>query len=245
MALPIQDYLIGANDTYAPLFPIPELQQYDNYQIYSIIGIDYPYIQTFLNSAPTAYTYFNPFQIGVAENGYTMQATGFGTILQAGFFTNFIAYQQYSVNEITIDFKLLADKILLIQPKNNRKSIYISSINVISSLSYPSSVTPNLVEINQLRAIAAFNNSIDANQFSYVYVRQGGGVYCELRQWIYTSTGTNPNSINLDSLLDGYGNKLKPLNRKIIPSVDEIITIEYYRINKTESLPVCRSIDWM
>jgi hypothetical protein len=34
MPQPISDYLVG--DTYAPTVPKPSLQQYDNYQIYSI-----------------------------------------------------------------------------------------------------------------------------------------------------------------------------------------------------------------
>jgi hypothetical protein len=38
MPQPINDYLVG--HTYAPPVPKPSLQQYDNYQIYSIVSED-------------------------------------------------------------------------------------------------------------------------------------------------------------------------------------------------------------
>jgi hypothetical protein len=41
MPQPISDYLVG--DAYAPTVPKPSLQQYDNYQIYSIVSEDIIY----------------------------------------------------------------------------------------------------------------------------------------------------------------------------------------------------------
>jgi hypothetical protein len=241
MANPISNYLV--DDLHAPTIPKPSLQQYDNYQIYSIVGIDYPHTHTFLNSVATR----GGSSTGLLQYsiGYDMQATDFGSNSQPGTFTNFLAYQQYSVNPIDVDFKLLANKILAIQPKNTRKSIYISSINVLGSFSDPSPTPVDNTGFNQLQAIANQNNSTDINQFSYVYIQVGGGSYYELRQWIYTSTGTDHQQITLDCLLDGYGVKTKPSSPTITPSFDGIVNIQYYRINRSEPIPICRSIDWM
>jgi hypothetical protein len=241
MALPINDYLI--DDAYKPLVSKPSLQQYDNYQIYSIVGIDYPHNYTFLDSVPTAYVSFGG-GVLVYEASYNMQLTQLSNTIQSGEFSNFIAYQQYSTRPITLDFKLLANKIAAIPTRTTHKSSYISAVNTLASTHFQAIITGANPVFTQYQATANQNNATLANQFSFVKTISGGGTTYVLMQWIYTPTGIEYPKITLDALLDGYGVKTKPSNPVITPSIDGEITISYYRINRLESVPKCRSIDW-
>jgi hypothetical protein len=75
----IQDYL--PNDNYKPIKPNPSLQQYDNYQIYSIACIDVSW-----------------------KGNYS--SDGIPVDIQ---FTRFIAWQSYNISPIRCDFNKIVD----------------------------------------------------------------------------------------------------------------------------------------
>jgi hypothetical protein len=75
----INDYLVG--DAYAPTVLKPSLQQYDNYQIYSIACVDVNY------------------------RGYSTN----NDIPPDVLFTRFIAWQTYSIVSIRCDFNAIVN----------------------------------------------------------------------------------------------------------------------------------------
>lgn len=79
MSQPISDYLVG--DIYAPTIPKPSLQQYDNYQIYSIACVD------------------------VSYKGYSSNDDIPSDVL----FTRFIAWQTYDITAIRCDFNAIVN----------------------------------------------------------------------------------------------------------------------------------------
>lgn len=245
MAESIQDYLLIVNDADIPPVSKPSLQQYDNYQIYSIVGIDYPHTFYILQLVPT----YVVSSSGILQYtaSYDMQGSSYGPIAQPEPFTSFVAYQQYNPTPIPVDFQVLADKISVIQPKNVSRSAYISGFNVLGGFYDPSPTPIDTTQFRQLQSIADLNNSSDPNQFSFIYtqVNGGAGSSYQLQQWVYSYVGELPVQITLDALLDGYGAKLKPSHPTIVSTVNQTIIIEYYQINRTEPIPVCRSIDWI
>ena len=244
---------LGLEDKYLSAISKPSLQQYDNYQIYSLICCDYP-LKTntarkerqrgsgAINGASFAYT---------TDTGFTDYTFTESLSTQYAL----ISYQRYSVTPISLDFQQIASK-LLVKPKDENSYKYVESTTTVFE------ITDNLANgspdpPSTIGFASPLLDSYYLNLFKWIRLDFRTGAtgepfpfYRRYRAFedVIKTVGIIPPRLDMLALLNGYvgDTRTEPNDRpKITPTVSGWLVVSYYRQNKLESIPKINSIDWM
>jgi hypothetical protein len=272
MVLPISDYFAIAGDSHAPQSPKPSLEQWDNYQIYSLLCIDRPYDLD--GWQRRFYAAQNTYQTYASGN----IARGFDRILSIpnlenssgnGYLEDFVAIQTYSPYGIPFNFADICST-LTVQPRNYYNQIRITSLSstgydgYVSPIVFPSAATPNpfdAINIADTIIIDALNLS-NPLQFSWLktWEQQVGAVLPSgdvgqisvygrsIEQAIYSDDSVYNPIPSYKSLIGGYlgdTRAVQPNNPLINIPISGKLKLAYYRPNTVESIPHLISLDWI
>jgi hypothetical protein len=257
------------NDSYRPKNQKEVLGRFDNYQIYSLVWVDYPQTETYFRRSRiyVSTSYGN----GAFSNvfGYTIEKD-FEPESQADNFTysserkgtGSIAFQRYSILPIPVNFNEIAS-LLNVRPKNSYevRSRISRSQSFIYSDDYGNGA-PTDVDLFQL-----YNVNRDGDSFydypesrslknSFASVgspAQGTAQTYERKYYLVTeqiavSNNTPPPLLSMYSAIGGYSgdNRISAKPYPIISiSNSGTVQISYYRPNRLESVPNITSLDWM
>jgi hypothetical protein len=262
----VADYLAYFEDRHAPLVPKPKLQDYDNYQIYSLFCVDYNFSTT-LYRATLAYSVYSPglSSFSTYSNYSLTPSRGYGagdvTYNEFGHPDRYIAYQRFSVSgKIPINFDRIATK-LVVKPHNRYRYKYLFSNYLVRSVEdiryfYTNQTLPDR---SDFYAEVESNNLADSiNQFSYLSVDNirndafDFGTYIirriRLYKALYRYGNTQYTLLEPTALITGYAAdpRVKPPDRPLVtPAVSGQISVNYYRRNPHEPIPNLTSLDWM
>jgi hypothetical protein len=248
----ISDYLNDAGDIYAPVFSKSRLQRIDNYQIYSVLRVDYPY--TKVSRDGNNYTPFIPQPFNSIGNGYRGSE-------------KHLAIQTYGVNPPDTRYiQKISELLRDLRPRNH--SVYKTQVLSVSGSHtwqfyyWFGFIRPSVREVlesseySQLEVIAGDLNAVNlGTQYSAIFPPKSTVI--ELNRdltWTaivqtatYTIHGGSPSIPDHSSFIAGYSSDPRILpqsNPQIVPTVTEDFTIRYYRQNKLESHPDVNSLDW-
>lgn len=263
MAESIDFYLRQLGDVYAPSVSKPSLQQWDNYQIYSLICVDYPQSQTYLDRGdkpiPNPYNY--SYSIGnIAYYGNSI-TYGFPQNVEETYQVNssgngFLAYQQYGIDRPDFDFSDIAQQ-CIVKPRNIY-SYKTYDFPGVSLGTYGARLEEYDFEIYRA-AVESAEAQSDSGQTTFVnwgqsntYYTAGGGYDSsyrnhEIKRFTYTTVSSDIETPNFAHLATSYigDDRQRPSdNPQIKSSRSGKISIKYYRNNPYEPIPGLTSIDW-
>jgi hypothetical protein len=263
MAQTIAQYLASVGDTYHPISSKPSLQQWDNYQIYSLVCIDYPAFVTFFEIGRAAFERSGNDYYHVWNEYFWYFREIFNTSGIDSFYAQkFIAYQQYSINKIPFDFGTLAES-LICQPINNYEhrthETQLVEYWEANSFTSPNTFVADRQKYESMNIQFAADNVADPfGQFSYITKLEdyyyGNSI---LRYYAYKDIYTLHNPLipipSAINLLNGYSEdpRLPAIINPVIKSNKSgSLKISYYTENVDEPLSKApndklRSIDWL
>jgi len=265
-------YLAQLNDAYAPVSPNPSLQQWDNYQIYTLVCLDNPYTNEYLtyrtrvNTDRTRADLLGAINFYDAGWGYYWNFSDSDTRVSTsdGQLVDFLAYQQYNLSVIPFD---LYDIIQALPTVESLRPEYQSLLVTTSILSTNTLVTSdiNIPTLSVMIDVGFFtdktfcqtaNDTSGNNQFTFVELSVKNEVIDSIRYYTIKSTvyrdtyqrnePNNPIPTYL-SLVGGYVGDTR-INLKlplIIPTKSGKLIIEYYRNNPYEPIPSLTTIDFI
>lgn len=272
MVLPISDYLAISGDSYAPQSPNPSLQQYDNYQIYTLICLDQPYTLTgWQRRFFELFTPYTRLSSGQVYGGSyrVLSSPNLEYISSDGLQRDWIAIQSYSPKAIPIDFAAICQS-LIVQPRNYYNQIRI--VNIIES-TIDTAVVPNYVDFVPIPNPFDAQNILDTVnfealnlsnplQFSWLEttfdhsgaVDPTNGFYLissytrQTKKAIFADDSIANPIPSYKSLIGGYAGDTRiqqPNNPSINIPLSGKLEIGYYRPNLLEPIQNLISLDWV
>jgi hypothetical protein len=256
----IAEYMDFAEDDDAPTTPKASLQQYDNYQIYSLVCCDYPFKGTSLQKKkvrvaqrkPQSDTFFGYVETDVFEDRQLYKYVSDGKAFKA------IAFQRYAPIKMPIDFDTIAAK-LVIQPHDYYIYRYRASVNSLGSYTdYLNQLAPRPQGFFDGFDLSPFTNSENINGYNYVvfnYSEYGSSPISprsfvrifSIMQDRFISGGKIDPLLEMSALITGYSAdpRSRPSNYpQIKPLYSGNLSISYYRQNIYEPISEITSLDW-
>jgi hypothetical protein len=241
VAFPIADYLVDANDPFAPTVPNPALQQYDNYQIYNIYCTDRPVEEELIERKIVCLTNASPLK---GDTGVSLTKIVGGN---EGVKQSFLAVQAYNPTPITVDFHSIIESHYSHSPRTVITGTSVDNIETIA-------VGVPVWDATLTEQSAAFHNALDlaatkggVTIVSTCSFKRAPGITTDIFVEHQTNIMFEDVPADYIDLLGGYSldNRSKPVNPPAI-TIDKsgYVRIGYYRENNVEPIPGLRSIDW-
>jgi hypothetical protein len=256
-----------ADDTYKPENLKESLAQWDNYQIYTLMCLDYPIDYEIYRTSPNTFGHDSgDIYSGRSDSTWDLEAYSDYRFSQIESMNAFVAVQTYNVSAIRINFVDIAQN-CIIKPQN----IYAySTYEIQRAIRTHSGYTTNGYSpqynfaLFQQESNLVYPSPIDyeAEPFNFIDVRifyggrvgsvNSGETYIyrshSIGQITYEHHGLKPKIPNYSDLIGNYlaDNRTRPPdNPSITLSKSGKVNISYYRRNPYEPIPALISIDWM
>jgi hypothetical protein len=256
-----------ANDTYKPENLKESLAQWDNYQIYTLMCLDYPIDYEIYRTSPNTFGHdTGDIYSGRSDSTWDLKAYADYRFSQVELMNAFVAVQTYNVSTIPINFIEISQNCIVrqhniyayityqIQRGIRTHSGYITNgyspqydfslFQQESNLAYPSPIDYEAEPFNFIDLTTIYGSEVGAVNSGITYINRTHSV----GQITYQHHDLKAECPNYSDLIGNYlaDKRIRPPDNPVITlSKSGKVNIGYYHRNQYEPIPNLISIDWM